>query len=699
MKNLALIQCGLLALVSLVGSATPQVSLEPLPINHNEEREGTPMTDVHPRPKLLQGKPVSLLSLKLNTWGSKSTSPSTWAMSPPTYVVDLQLTKNEIASATMMSLLTSTLQSYASANTDLFMVFGITLLVLCFVGCLLQYSESEDKVPEEDVAPTNAYPEVPSISTTPVGSQVLEPEARNCSCGHVLMLDSQFCRHCGKRRGEEQDQETAHAIATFTAIRTAESLTVPPTDTATGTIDEVEYSHGSWARAYRDAKDLRREALELLFRCNIISTQEFAYSRVSQEHIDECVWIGTYMLKQKPLEEWVALWQQAQQTFEDSVTACFTARTESRSNYGPIGGSAPPRSEVPLLDCHIATSHAMEDMDPDDPYTTRSSINMSQWMSPQSDYKSNLQAVPDTQPGIPPSFDGGMPSPPPGTTPQRMLSPLIMRCREIMEAPPQEGVPPQGIPTQVNRSSSVASTVLAGQTKVPQDSASESSLTPNVSPTPASLSPSMPSVSLPPTPPGPMKLPPTAVPTIQQQTLMALAQPPQDGGGALRSRPLAARGPDAAAGGSPLAAPRDPTDGSKSMPVWLKPSPTSSFREGTAPNPVFASAPVFTSSSQSAIAKAQPQKTISLNAITTASSGMQKKPEQLLKPSPQLMSRPEVVLGARTPDASTGPLMRTREDYMGGLSNTRALDAAYPQGDLSASLPLQRPSQSPIVDK
>merc|ERR1719316_329351 len=91
-------------------------------------------------------------------------------------------------------------------------------------------------------------------------------------------------------------------------------------------IHDVGAGDGSWARAYREARGQRREALELLFRCNIISTQEFAYSRVSQEHIDECVWIGTYMLQQKPLEEWVALWQQAQQTFEDSVTACFTAR-------------------------------------------------------------------------------------------------------------------------------------------------------------------------------------------------------------------------------------------------------------------------------------------------------------------------------------------------------------------------------------
>merc|ERR1719478_384234 len=95
----------------------------------------------------------------------------------------------------------------------------------------------------------------------------------------------------------------------------------------------VEFSDGSWAQVYREARGEQKEALELLFRCNIISTDEFAFSSVSQEHIQECIWIATHMLRQKPLEEWVALWQQAQRTFEDNVTACFEARG------GPHSGS------------------------------------------------------------------------------------------------------------------------------------------------------------------------------------------------------------------------------------------------------------------------------------------------------------------------------------------------------------------------
>lgn len=98
------------------------------------------------------------------------------------------------------------------------------------------------------------------------------------------------------------------------------------------TVDSVELD-GSWAQVYREAQGEEKEALELLFRCNIISTEEFANSIVSHDHMEECLWIATHMLRQKPLEEWVALWQQAQQTFEDSVTAVFEARS------GPHSGS------------------------------------------------------------------------------------------------------------------------------------------------------------------------------------------------------------------------------------------------------------------------------------------------------------------------------------------------------------------------
>jgi len=85
-------------------------------------------------------------------------------------------------------------------------------------------------------------------------------------------------------------------------------------------------ANSSWARAYYEAEGEQKEAFELLFRCNIISTEEFACSSIGQEHIQECLWIGTHMLHHKPLEDWVGIWQQAQQSFEDSVAECFEAR-------------------------------------------------------------------------------------------------------------------------------------------------------------------------------------------------------------------------------------------------------------------------------------------------------------------------------------------------------------------------------------
>jgi len=134
---------------------------------------------------------------------------------------------------------------------------------------------------------------------------------------------------------------------------------------------------GSWAQVYREARGEQKEALELLFRCNIISTDEFAFSSVSPEHISECIWIATHMLRQKPLEEWVALWQQAQQTFEDSVTACFEARGSLPASSSSLPGSS---TSLPASSANLGADRAAsrlspsicEDADEDDPYTARS---------------------------------------------------------------------------------------------------------------------------------------------------------------------------------------------------------------------------------------------------------------------------------------------------------------------------------------
>lgn len=102
-------------------------------------------------------------------------------------------------------------------------------------------------------------------------------------------------------------------------------------------------SSGTWAITYRTAPQSTKAALELLFLCNIIPLEEFAHSYVSQEHINECVWIAGQMLLEKSLDDWVDSKSSARKTFEESVTACFSARTDViASLFGSFDSPAPP---------------------------------------------------------------------------------------------------------------------------------------------------------------------------------------------------------------------------------------------------------------------------------------------------------------------------------------------------------------------
>merc|ERR1719408_201516 len=71
--------------------------------------------------------------------------------------------------------------------------------------------------------------------------------------------------------------------------------------------------------------EIDQEALTLCLRCEIFSAAEYANNRISQEHIDECLWIAKTMLQQMPLDEWVALSEHDKQSFEDSVDALLQA--------------------------------------------------------------------------------------------------------------------------------------------------------------------------------------------------------------------------------------------------------------------------------------------------------------------------------------------------------------------------------------
>lgn len=106
--------------------------------------------------------------------------------------------------------------------------------------------------------------------------------------------------------------------------------------TARDDAEGTEFSSGSWACKYRSSEGGQRTALTLLLRCRIVSTYEFAYSRVSPEHMNECIAVATLMLQEKPLEEWVSFPEQAQRTFEDHVHGIFERPDQCSSTVSSI---------------------------------------------------------------------------------------------------------------------------------------------------------------------------------------------------------------------------------------------------------------------------------------------------------------------------------------------------------------------------
>lgn len=237
---------------------------------------------------------------------------------------------------------------------------------------------------------------------------------------------------------------------------------------------------------------------------------------------------------------------------------------------GPIPERA-PRSEGALMDCQTpGTSSAYPPGGQDEryePFTTEQSLCMSQLLSLQnlqSEYRTDqgIPSVPGSQESLNRDFVPGMAEDQP-----RIVSPMILRCREIMNAPPQEGVPAPGqgrIPVMRSSSSATTVPVMPPRPETPSETYS-------LPPSRTSLSPSLPSVSPPeptalpsaaafrPQPPSPPEttILPSAARIMQQQAQQAdmadraykaqlqsdIGAAPQDGGGALRSRPLAASMP------------------------------------------------------------------------------------------------------------------------------------------------------------
>jgi len=99
--------------------------------------------------------------------------------------------------------------------------------------------------------------------------------------------------------------------------------TYSPSTTDGSTALVAEKSSGTWARAFREAVGVRREAIDLLFRCNIVSLQEFTSDEVQNERVEEWCWLAVNMLAQQTVSDWAGSPEHARETFEQCLKASF----------------------------------------------------------------------------------------------------------------------------------------------------------------------------------------------------------------------------------------------------------------------------------------------------------------------------------------------------------------------------------------
>eukprot|EP00427_Karlodinium_veneficum_P050095 CAMPEP_0169223000 /NCGR_PEP_ID=MMETSP1016-20121227/21890_1 /TAXON_ID=342587 /ORGANISM="Karlodinium micrum, Strain CCMP2283" /LENGTH=197 /DNA_ID=CAMNT_0009301329 /DNA_START=460 /DNA_END=1054 /DNA_ORIENTATION=- len=96
----------------------------------------------------------------------------------------------------------------------------------------------------------------------------------------------------------------------------------------------IEGHDGDWAKKYRGAERTQKQALDLLYLCNIIPPEEFLTAKVREDHIDECIWIANAMLKQKTIREWLEGGDYAREFFNSCVTALYEARSDIKDSKG-----------------------------------------------------------------------------------------------------------------------------------------------------------------------------------------------------------------------------------------------------------------------------------------------------------------------------------------------------------------------------
>lgn len=100
------------------------------------------------------------------------------------------------------------------------------------------------------------------------------------------------------------------------------------------TVALAQKSNGPWARAYREAKGSRRQAIDFLVRCSIVSHEEFTSDTVDNERIDSFCWVAVNMLMQQSVENWLRAGGLARQAFDKNFKASFSGRSPSVSEVG-----------------------------------------------------------------------------------------------------------------------------------------------------------------------------------------------------------------------------------------------------------------------------------------------------------------------------------------------------------------------------
>jgi hypothetical protein len=121
--------------------------------------------------------------------------------------------------------------------------------------------------------------------------------------------------------------------------------------------EALKLSENAWPRAYLLANEEEKKALELLLLCRIIQPDEFANGDVSDQHVEECMWIAKQMLRQKDYVFWTRNPVEAAKAFDESVTSRFPERTVVRSATSTSGMVTPEfavtyaRSDIGVVDC------------------------------------------------------------------------------------------------------------------------------------------------------------------------------------------------------------------------------------------------------------------------------------------------------------------------------------------------------------